>query len=96
MTNRKKPGVVFWATVALVVVVLYIASFGPVCWLSDWLDQEPEWFGSIEIAYYPLLFSAAHCPERVQGALIRYGDPHDGLGTAWLLVNCARKTEQSP
>jgi len=29
MIDRKKPGVAFWAAVALVVVLLYAASFGP-------------------------------------------------------------------
>ena len=33
MTDRKKPGVAFWVAVALAVVVLYVASFGPACWL---------------------------------------------------------------
>ncbi len=33
MTDRKKPGVAFWATVAMVGLVLYVASFGPACWL---------------------------------------------------------------
>jgi hypothetical protein len=33
MTSRKKPGVAFWATVVVVVVlVAYPLSFGPVCW----------------------------------------------------------------
>jgi hypothetical protein len=31
MTDRKKPGVAFWATVALVVVLLYPLSLAPVC-----------------------------------------------------------------
>jgi hypothetical protein len=36
MTDRKKPGVAFWATVALVVVlVAYPLSFGPACWIWD-------------------------------------------------------------
>ena len=30
--DRKKPGVAFWATVAVVVVLAYPLSFGPVCW----------------------------------------------------------------
>jgi hypothetical protein len=33
MTSRKKPGVAFWGTVALVVV--YPLSFGPACWLCE-------------------------------------------------------------
>jgi hypothetical protein len=33
MTDRKKPGVAFWATVVTVVVlVAYPLSFGPACW----------------------------------------------------------------
>src|SRR5262245_53120695 len=35
MTNRKKPGVAFWATVVVVVaLVAYPMSFGPACWLA--------------------------------------------------------------
>jgi hypothetical protein len=35
MPSRKKPGVAFWATVALVVVlVAYPLSFVPACWIS--------------------------------------------------------------
>ena len=34
MTDRKKPGVAFWATVvAVVVLMLYPLSFGPACWI---------------------------------------------------------------
>jgi hypothetical protein len=33
MTERQKPGVVFWATVALVAVLVgYPLSMGPACW----------------------------------------------------------------
>jgi hypothetical protein len=36
MTDRKKPGVAFWAIVALVaVLVAYPLSLGPACWLAD-------------------------------------------------------------
>jgi multisubunit Na+/H+ antiporter MnhB subunit len=36
MSKHKKPGVAFWATVALaVVLVAYPLSFGPACWLAD-------------------------------------------------------------
>ena len=34
--DRKKPGVAFWATVALVgLPILYVLSFGPVCWITS-------------------------------------------------------------
>ena len=36
MTDRKKPGVAFWTTVALVVVlIIYPLSIGPVLWLDN-------------------------------------------------------------
>lgn len=36
MTNSKKPGVAFWMTVGLVVVLLgYPLSFGPWCWIAS-------------------------------------------------------------
>ena len=34
ITDRKKPGVAFWATVALVAVLAYPLSLGPACWLA--------------------------------------------------------------
>ena len=35
MADCKKPGWVFWTTVVLVgVPVLYVASFGPACWIT--------------------------------------------------------------
>ena len=33
MTDRKKPGVTFWASAALVLVLAYPLSFGPATWL---------------------------------------------------------------
>ena len=33
-SDRKKPGVAFWATVVLVVVLSYPLSFGPACWIA--------------------------------------------------------------
>jgi hypothetical protein len=43
--SRKKPGVAFWATVVVVSLpLLYVLSFGPVCWWLLEPDQElNEW-----------------------------------------------------
>jgi hypothetical protein len=38
--DRKQPGVAFWATVALVVVLVgYPLSFGPACWWFSTTEQ---------------------------------------------------------
>ena len=56
MTDRKKPGVAFWATVGMVVVLVgYPLSFGPACWLSSWLGCGGERL--IPSAYWPILIA---------------------------------------
>jgi hypothetical protein len=52
MTDRKKPGVAFWATVALVVPLLYAASFGPACWLTSHLEYGAD---LLPIIYRPIV-----------------------------------------
>ena len=37
MTSRKQPGVAFWAIVVVVLVLAYLVSFGPACWVSSHL-----------------------------------------------------------
>jgi hypothetical protein len=55
MTDRNKPGVAFWATVMLVVAVLYVLSFGPACWLCD-RDVVSEEL--VESIYRPVIICA--------------------------------------
>src|SRR6266478_6093011 len=54
-TDRKKPGVTFWATLVVVALVLYVLSFGPACWLCAH-DVLPV--RATSIAYWPLLVEA--------------------------------------
>jgi hypothetical protein len=56
MTDRKKPGWAFWATVAVVVALVgYPLSSGPMIWLAMKADA-PLWvFNVLEQAYGPLL-----------------------------------------
>jgi hypothetical protein len=43
MTSRKKPGLAFWATVVVVVVlVAYPLSFGPACWITSRFQPSGE------------------------------------------------------
>jgi uncharacterized membrane protein YhaH (DUF805 family) len=59
MTDRKKPGVAFWATVVLVALVAYVASFGPAVWLvaRRHLDKK-----TAERAYWPILCAFPYFP----------------------------------
>ena len=44
MTDRKQPGVAFWGSVVLVVILFgYPLSFGPACWAVDggWIAARP-------------------------------------------------------
>jgi hypothetical protein len=56
MTSRKKPGVAFWATVAVVVVpLLYVLSFGPACWITDQDWCPIRLHDAHYIVYWPML-----------------------------------------
>src|SRR5438105_4356030 len=53
--ERKKPGVAFWATVVVTVLMLYPLSFGPACW---WLSKPVTLtFVSIKARRAPAIYS---------------------------------------
>jgi hypothetical protein len=67
MTSRKKPGVAFWATVVLtVLLVVYPLSFGPACWIASRsrptakLTIGGNRIRMIGIVYWPILTLAWH------------------------------------
>jgi len=72
--DRKKP---LWPwIVALVIVlpVLYVASFGPLCWYAERCVENtgrapPPWLG---VAYFPLGRFAVHGPSIIAGPLRSY------------------------
>jgi hypothetical protein len=69
---QKKPGVAFWATlVVLVVLVAYPLSFGPACWLSDRGNFD---FYSIRPFYHSLRRQIWHCPRAIIQALCWWGN----------------------
>jgi hypothetical protein len=55
MTDRKQPGVAFWATVMVVVLLaLYPLSIGPVIWLAD-REMLPERVAEpVAVIFFPL------------------------------------------
>jgi hypothetical protein len=56
MTDSKKPGVAFWATVVVVVVLLYPISFGPACWITSRTTSAARWLPGF---YWPILWGMA-------------------------------------
>ena len=70
-----KPGVAFWATVVLVVLLVgYPLSIGPVIWWHDrntipaWAEAPIEWF------YSPLDWIAHQAPDPIRAPLFWYAD----------------------
>jgi hypothetical protein len=66
--------VAFWATVGLVVVVLYLLSIGPVAWTirQPWC---PLWlYGSVQIIYSPIGWLEENGPQPIRTAIGWYGD----------------------
>jgi hypothetical protein len=69
MTDRKNPGVAFWATVVVVVVlVAYPLSFGPACWLVTRSDDR-ELMEAFHRAYRPVLEVLIQLPEVLDGPI---------------------------
>src|SRR5262245_56269147 len=61
-SDRKKPGVAFWAAVVVVaLLVAYPLSFGPACWLVDrgYVAARP-----VARCYRPIILLIAKGPER--------------------------------
>jgi hypothetical protein len=68
MQSAKKPGVGFWATVAVVVVLMgYPLSWGPVTWITlKTKIARYEWAITAErYAYAPLFGALRHAPGSV-------------------------------
>ena len=73
MTDRKKPGVAFCATVVMAVVVAgYPLSFGPAYWL--WHRPEcPVWAkNAVDFTYQPIWSTWKRCPVWADTVMHRY------------------------
>ncbi len=64
--DRKKSGATFWATVVVVGLALYIASFGPACWLVERCIVSAR---HATIAYDPCLYLESKFPSAVRNSV---------------------------
>jgi hypothetical protein len=85
-TDRKKPGVAFWATVVVVgVLMAYPLSFGPACWwfskckvpqahldYNETFDIPRDLAPHAPQAYWPMGWLAAHGPVPISRLLFWY------------------------
>jgi hypothetical protein len=74
MTDRKKPGVTFWATVGLVVVLIYPLSMGPVWWLFHQIPISAPIRDGIDAFYDPVWDACWSGPEWSQQGMRSYLD----------------------
>jgi hypothetical protein len=84
MTSRKKPSVAFWATVVVVVVLVYPLSFGPAVWLVE-AGKLPR--GSVYCVYGPLVDLAIYEKHPIAQGLVWWAAPgrKDGWFTLWMM-----------
>jgi hypothetical protein len=69
-SDRKKPGVAFWATVVVVAVLVgYPLSFGPACWISSRVNPSGK---IVSVIYLPILWALVDGPDWLQEPIERY------------------------
>jgi len=73
MTDRKKPGVAFWATVGLAVVLAYLLGTGPAIWLESRELLPPIGQRALVIVYAPLIWAGDNS-DAVVGVYMWYTD----------------------
>src|SRR5262245_22794311 len=91
MSDDRKP---VWPWIVALLIglpLLYVASFGPACWLED---REVVPIGFVHTAYKPLVFvSARYCPGFVCDAATEYGMLCSGKDSRAALVILSERLE---
>jgi hypothetical protein len=87
MRKRKKPGWAFWLIVALIgLPVLYVASFGPACWITSRCDLSPA---RLAAAYRPMMWVMGNGPGPLSDALVWYSFVGSADDWAWRIDETA-------
>ena len=68
-SDSKKPGVAFWATVVVVLLVGYPLSLGPACWITSRAKVGGGW---VNIPYRPIIRLWEVGPEPVGDFVLWY------------------------
>lgn len=69
MSEQKKPGVGFWATVVVVpLLVLYPLSFGPACWIASRSVGKSKF---VSMVYRPFICVVVYSPYSKPATAIR-------------------------
>ena len=73
-SDCKKPGVVVWVTVMVVVLIVYVLSAGPALWIVS-QDWSPDWALQVfNVLHFPVGYLDDHGPQPVRQAIDWYAD----------------------
>jgi hypothetical protein len=93
MTERKRPGVVFWATVVVVCLLAYPLSFGPACWITSRLDRGAD---LVPVAYRPFTWAMSPQSDTTIDSVINwYAEVGAAENWAWGSISEAGETPGS-
>lgn len=82
MTSRQKPGVAFWTTVVLTVMLVgYPLSFGPACWVTSRANAGAEW---LSFFYRPIIAGLSTSDTRRSAAIKWYACLGAARGWYWV------------
>lgn len=91
--DRKKPGLAFWATMVVVVFLVYPLSFGPACWITSHVRVGSK---AVPSLYAPIIWGWNHGGPALASPLHWYSclfaddnwewvlDGVDGKESAWV------------
>jgi len=87
--TQKRHGWKFWATLVLVVILLYVASFGPACWISSRTNVGAS---AVPIIYRPVTWAMSR-DKRIASVFIRYARVWSKDGWAWGIVRSRKHSD---
>jgi len=89
MPDHKHPTAAFWITVALTAVLVYVASFGPACWIVSHAGLSEK---LVNGPYWPILWIDCNGPRWLRMKIMAYADLTSAKG--WGLMTTIRNAER--